>query len=255
MKKRTSPIWSLPENEFIKLVQTSKRMKDVLGFFNLKNKGGNNKTVKERIQFLNLDTSHFMNSTKSSWESRKMTLDRFITEYLIIESTRSRKDIKKYLLNFNLLKWECHHCKNNGFWNNKKLSLQLEHINGISNDNRLENLCFLCPNCHSQTDTFAGKKKRKLNVKNKKNFHVKTKSLNRKTKIIWPSNQKLQKLVFENSLLKLGNKLGVSDNAIRRHCKKNNIQLPQNGYWQKIYNNLGRWRKNKKLPTVVLPHA
>ena len=45
MKKRTSPIWSLPENEFIKLVQTSKRMKDVLGFFNLKNKGGNNKTV------------------------------------------------------------------------------------------------------------------------------------------------------------------------------------------------------------------
>ena len=38
-----------------------------------------------------------------------------------------------------------------------KLTLQLDHINGINNDNRKENLRFLCPNCHSQTNTFAGK--------------------------------------------------------------------------------------------------
>ena len=40
---------------------------------------------------------------------------------------------------------------------NSKLTLQLDHINGINNDNRKENLRFLCPNCHSQTDTFAGR--------------------------------------------------------------------------------------------------
>jgi hypothetical protein len=47
-------------------------------------------------------------------------------------------------------------------WNNKKLVLHIEHINGISNDNRIENLCFLCPNCHSQTDTYGGRNKSKI---------------------------------------------------------------------------------------------
>ena len=44
-------------------------------------------------------------------------------------------------------------------WNNKPLVLQLDHINGISNDHRLSNLRLLCPNCHSQTDTYCGKNK------------------------------------------------------------------------------------------------
>ena len=42
-------------------------------------------------------------------------------------------------------------------WINGKLTLELDHINGIGNDNRVENLRFLCPNCHSQTDTFRGR--------------------------------------------------------------------------------------------------
>jgi hypothetical protein len=42
-------------------------------------------------------------------------------------------------------------------WNNKGLVLQLDHINGVHNDNRVENLRILCPNCHSQTDTFCAK--------------------------------------------------------------------------------------------------
>ena len=42
-------------------------------------------------------------------------------------------------------------------WNNKKLVLELEHIDGNSDNNALENLCLICPNCHSQTDTYKGK--------------------------------------------------------------------------------------------------
>jgi hypothetical protein len=44
-------------------------------------------------------------------------------------------------------------------WNGKPLNMQLDHINGCSHDHRLENLRFLCANCHSQTDTFCGKNK------------------------------------------------------------------------------------------------
>lgn len=42
-------------------------------------------------------------------------------------------------------------------WINGKLILEIDHINGISNDHRVENLRFLCPNCHSQTETFRSK--------------------------------------------------------------------------------------------------
>lgn len=68
-----------------------------------------------------------------------------------------RKDIKKRIISDNLLEYKCVECNNIGVHNNKKLVLQLDHINGRSEDNRLENLRFLCPNCHSQTETYAGK--------------------------------------------------------------------------------------------------
>ncbi len=45
-------------------------------------------------------------------------------------------------------------------WKGKPISLQLDHINGVNLDHRIENLRLLCPNCHSQTATFAGKNKR-----------------------------------------------------------------------------------------------
>lgn len=44
-------------------------------------------------------------------------------------------------------------------WNGNKISLHLDHINGISGDHRLENLRFLCPNCHSQTKNYTGRNK------------------------------------------------------------------------------------------------
>ena len=65
--------------------------------------------------------------------------------------------MKTQLIKHNIIDYKCSECGNTGFWNNKPLSLDLDHINGINTDDRLENLRFLCPNCHRQTETFAGK--------------------------------------------------------------------------------------------------
>lgn len=44
-------------------------------------------------------------------------------------------------------------------WNGKILVLQLDHINGKNDDHRIENLRILCPNCHTQTPTYAGRRR------------------------------------------------------------------------------------------------
>ena len=79
------------------------------------------------------------------------------SDIFIENSSTARHIIKRRIIQEQLLPYKCALCGNEGFWNNQPLSLQLDHVNGVHNDNRLENLRFLCPNCHSQTDTFAGK--------------------------------------------------------------------------------------------------
>lgn len=71
------------------------------------------------------------------------------------------KGLKKKILKYELKEYACEGCGNDGTWKGSPLSLHLDHINGNTSDNRLENLRFLCPNCHSQTDTYAGKNKKK----------------------------------------------------------------------------------------------
>lgn len=67
--------------------------------------------------------------------------------------TISKGPLKRYLAEKQTGCWECGITD----WNGKPIVLELEHINGNSNDNSEENVSLLCPNCHSQTDTYKGK--------------------------------------------------------------------------------------------------
>lgn len=69
--------------------------------------------------------------------------------------------VKTRLIKEGYLECKCVWCGITDTWNDKPIVLHLDHINGINNDHRLENLRLLCPNCHSQTNTYAGKGKRK----------------------------------------------------------------------------------------------
>ena len=157
VRKRKSIIWEIDDDKFTELVKNSLGIGMVLNYFGLENKGRNHHIVKNRIKELQIDTSHFNPLHRKKDPKYIISID----EILVKDCKHSTKTVKEKIIKANILKRECYECGNVGVWNNKKLVLQLDHINGINNDNRLENLRLLCPNCHSQTNTFAGKNNKK----------------------------------------------------------------------------------------------
>ena len=153
-----SKVYSISDNEFKQLIANSTTYSECLRKLGLTTRGGSSRDVlKKRIAELNCSTEHFghYNSNNQSYNTT-YTLKQICVE----NSTYHNIDrLKKRLIQEHKLEYKCAFCGNTGEWYGKKLSLQLDHINGVHNDHRLENLRFLCPNCHSTTETFAGKNK------------------------------------------------------------------------------------------------
>jgi DNA-binding CsgD family transcriptional regulator/5-methylcytosine-specific restriction endonuclease McrA len=84
--------------------------------------------------------------------------DRRIPLELLLVQGRptSRGHLKNRLVAAGLKEDRCEECGLSE-WRGRRLGMQLHHKNGDGLDNRLENLVFLCPNCHSQTDTYGGR--------------------------------------------------------------------------------------------------
>lgn len=80
--------------------------------------------------------------------------------YLVAGRRTNRTHLKSRLLAEGLKRNRCEECGLTE-WRGRPLSIELHHINGDGADNRLENIAFLCPNCHSQTPNFSGRNVRK----------------------------------------------------------------------------------------------
>ena len=169
-----------------------------------------------------------------------------IETYLTINSTTNRGHLKKRLLKEGYLENKCAVCGQLPEWNGKSLTLELDHINGLSNDNRLENLRIICPHCHSQTDNYAGKnKKYVLNgeliepkiPKPKPSEHDpnwRHAARPNSRKVDRPSKEELEKLLWEKPPTEIAKDFGVSDTCIIKWAKAYEIPKPTKGYWQKL---------------------
>lgn len=143
--------WS--DREFREAVESSHSIASVLRKLGLRPLGGNYKTVYAHISRMGLDDSHFTGQSHNkdkTWSSGT-PLDEILVENSTYTNTarlRIRLVKEGYLL------YECQVCKINE-WQEKPLVLHLDHMNGVNTDHRLGNLRLLCPNCHSQTETYC----------------------------------------------------------------------------------------------------
>lgn len=117
------------------------------------NRGNSLKGLKEYLEENNIDISHFKGKSHGTSKTEKYSLE----EILVKNSPYTNMTrLKEKVLKNNLLDYKCAEC-GISTWKDKPLVLQLDHINGDNRDNRIENLRLLCPNCHSQTETYCGK--------------------------------------------------------------------------------------------------
>lgn len=137
------------KDELRQIVKESHSYKEVISKLGYStNCGANNVTLKNRLEKYNIDITHFNSRPKMRRSEENVFCE---------NSTATQKTLRRWFIKGNYIDYKCSECGLEGDWNGKELKLQLDHINGDNKDNRIENLRWLCPNCHSQTETFCGK--------------------------------------------------------------------------------------------------
>lgn len=151
------------KEQLSKALQGATSYSDILRNLGVGLSGNNRVTLKRYLAKFELDTSNVENGMRTGGlRSGALSKARCrpLSQLLIQNSPASRKEVKRRVIEEGLLRYECRKCSNTGSWNGEPLVLTLEHKNGVNDDHRLENLEFLCPNCHSQTSTFAGRNRK-----------------------------------------------------------------------------------------------
>ena len=206
------------EDFYIKLIKESCSYCEVCRKANIVPTSGNYQTLKNVVKNNNIDISHFKRQGGKKGV-KPYTLDEVLNNKRQINSHR----LGKMLIKYGLKERKCENPECGlTEWHGKPINVVPHHINGNHNDNRLENIIFLCHNCHSYTENFSGKnQKNKMPLKKNsyKTNNVKQKETTQNQKTI--DKDKKIPLIIESlkrtrSFSGTAREFGVSDNAIRK---------------------------------------
>jgi len=141
-------------------VAEARSISEVIRILNLRQAGGNYSHIARRIRDYGLDTSHFDGGRRYRAQIGVPVNRKTAAEVLVELPDLARREpahrLRRALLEIGTVP-QCAFCGISAQWRGAPLVLEIDHVNGRHNDNRAENLRFLCPNCHSQTETFCGR--------------------------------------------------------------------------------------------------
>jgi hypothetical protein len=192
--------------------------------------GGNYATLKKYLALWGISTDHFDWGGARPPRREAIPLD----EVPVEGSTHQRKRLKRRLVDAGLKELRCELCGQGEIWRGLRMGLVLDHVNGVWNDNRLENLRFLCPNCNATLDTHCGRKNRRTVVDRQCGYcgerftpkYAKQRCCSRPCgvrhnapalyRVERPPYAQLLAEIAATSYSAVGRKYGVSGNAIRK---------------------------------------
>jgi hypothetical protein len=235
-------IYNIKDEDFIEIIKTSTTWTEIIrrcGYNGL----GNNKTILKRCQKLNIDISHLPSGQGDNRHQIGKNKKIYTIEQILVEKSTYNNGtrLKKRLIKEKGFEYKCYNC-NLTEWMGKPIPLDLEHKNGIHTDNRIENLTFLCCNCHALTDTYKGKNVKHKIIPDENKCKKCDKILSHKTssycnKCINIVKRKVERPSYEELLeqinnkvtkIELGKKYGVSDGTIGDWIKYYEKELNEN---------------------------
>lgn len=226
---------------FARLVASSRSITHVFDQLQLRKSGAYYRIFRAVVAEMEIDTSHFIKAGDLTVHRQSVT--RPLEEIFLEDSSVSSSTLRGKIIRHQLLPHQCAKCDNKGEWLGQPIVLQIDHINGKRRDNRIENLRFLCPNCHSQTETFCGRRHKTkprcpdcgkpYRGAGRRCRRCSHKLVKRACTIQWPAKEIIAKLVWDKSLSAIGADLMCSETAVRKYCKRNGIAYPPVGYWER----------------------
>lgn len=232
---------SFTEAQLREAVAASRCYSDALRAIGLRPAGGNHATVKKYVALWDIPTDHF--APKGPYPrggTKRIPLD----EILVEGSTYSRSNLKPRLYEAGLKQPFCEMCGQDERWNGRRMSLILDHINGVATDNRLGNLRILCPNCNATLETHCGRNKPRGRPprgceqcggsfrasSGNQRFCSRTCASLHNAPLLRraerPPSEKLLVMIDAEGYEAVGRRFGVSGNAIRKWLRAEGVEAP-----------------------------
>ncbi|MFD7058476.1 HNH endonuclease signature motif containing protein [Streptomyces sp. NPDC059906] len=140
-------------------VSASTNMYEVLRHLGLDAVGGHHTHISRRIKAYRIDVSHFRVPSRRGESRRPRTPEALLVEQAPAAARRVHSDRLRWAMTTLGVPEQCSLCGVQTVWRGRPLPLEVDHIDGNWRDNRIQNLRFLCPNCHSTTDEYRGRGK------------------------------------------------------------------------------------------------
>lgn len=153
---RTRRVREIPKEELLAAVPLARSLRQLLLALGVREAQRNYDLLRERLIAAQADTAHMVGR---AWRRGSRTPVRpavALESLLVIGSSVRTAELKRRLIAAGHLDERCEMCGLTE-WNGEPISLELDHINGRREGNRLGNLRLLCPNCHAQTPTYRGR--------------------------------------------------------------------------------------------------
>lgn len=236
------------ENEARAAVAAASSYADALRRLGMRPAGGNHRTLRRYVdEIWSISTSHFDPDRARNEALKRDPIP--LSDILVETSTYSRGHLKARLFKEGLKARRCELCGQDEMWQRKRMSLILDHINGVADDHRLENLRVVCPNCAATLDTHCGRQNR-LDESSRRCLHCASefwpaypaqryccrdcavrrrrdgRARPERRKVVRPPYAHLLREVAALGYVGTGRRHGVSDNAVRKWLRQYEREHP-----------------------------